>query len=519
MSFIIRDIKLPLDYDDESAICYIKDTYFCDAQIIKKSVDARKKDDVCFVYSFACENLQSKFSKLKNVSEFNEKKQTSFSYGSEPLFVRPVIAGAGPAGLFCGYYLAKHGFRPIIIERGEDIDSRTKTVDEFFKTKKLNPNSNVQFGEGGAGAFSDGKLTTRINDPLSKEVIDIFAKHSGICSYIARPHVGTDKLKIVVKEIRSEIISMGGEFLFSNSITDIKLKNGRVTGVSVNNSIDISTDILVLATGHSAKDMYKLLNIRGVSMEPKAFSVGARIEHKRDDINFMQYGKFKDHPNLSAADYQVWNACDNGHTAYSFCMCPGGVVVPSQSEENTIVVNGMSEYSRDMENSNSAICVGVSEKDYGNELFSGLEFIENLERNTFLSTNKTYSAPFTTTKQLTGINPKFKYPEPSYCHGLTEVDFSEILPEFVLEAITKGLLAFERKLRGFVTNGGILTAVETRTSSPLRILRNENFESRNVLGLYPCGEGAGYAGGIVSSAVDGIKTAIKIIEKYRFVPK
>ena len=518
MSFIIRDVKLPLDYDDNMAVEYVKDKFFCNAEIIKKSVDARKKNDICFVYSFICENIPKKLQKLKNVSEFTMKNM-SVKIGAEPLSTRPVIVGAGPAGLFCGYFLAKYGFRPIILERGEDIDSRTKTVEEFFKTKKLNPNSNVQFGEGGAGAFSDGKLTTRINDPLSREVIELFAKYSGISPYLSKPHVGTDKLKAVVKSIRNEIIEMGGELLFSNMVTDISLKNGGISEVEINNFAKIPADILVLAAGHSAKDIYQLLHTHGVSMESKAFSVGARIEHKRDDINFMQYGKFKDHPNLSAADYQVWHACENGHTAYSFCMCPGGVVVPSQSEEGTIVVNGMSEYLRNKENSNSAICVSVSKEDFGSGLFDGLKFIEKIEQNAFLKTNKNYTAPFATTKSILDISPQKELPVPSYCHGVTEIDFSEILPEFVLEGIKEGLHAFEQKLKGFVSIGGILTAVETRTSSPVRILRNENLESENIFGLYPCGEGAGYAGGIVSSAVDGIRAALKIIEKYRFVPK
>ena len=516
MSYIIRDIKLPLEYDDISAIGYIKDTYFCDAKIIKKSVDARKKNDICFVYSFICENIPKKFKKLKNIVEFSIPT-AKIIVGTTPLSSRPIIAGAGPAGLFCGYYLAKYGFKPLIIERGQDIDSRTKTVSEFFKTKKLNPESNVQFGEGGAGAFSDGKLTTRINDPLSKEVIDLFSKYSGTCPYLAKPHIGTDKLNESVKKIRADIISMGGEFLFSTKITDIKIEKGKISGIKINNSEKIYTENLILATGHSAKDIYKLLYTKGVSMESKSFSVGARIEHKRDYINYTQYGKFKDHVNLSAADYQVWNACNNGHTAYSFCMCPGGVVVPSQSEEGTIVTNGMSEYARNMENSNSAICVSVSKNDFGNNLFDGLSFIEKIEKNAFIKTKKNYSAPFMTAKQLTGIKNEIILAEPSYCHGITEVDFKEILSEFVLEALKEGLLAFDRKIPGF-GGSGILTAVETRTSSPIRILRNENLESENTNGLFPCGEGAGYAGGIVSSAVDGIRAALKIIEKYHFLP-
>lgn len=515
--YLIQNVKLPLDTTDEAALSYIrKNLPNADITIHKKSLDARKKEEICFVYTFlvTASHIPSKWKK-KAVPY--TKKELSLSFGNTPLKNRPIVVGAGPAGLFCAYILAKNGYRPLVLERGEPIEKRLDTVNSFFSGGKLNPNSNVQFGEGGAGAFSDGKLTTRINDPLSGEVVKVLAQHSDLphLCYHAKPHVGTDRLQQCVKSLRNEIEKSGGEFRFSSRLTDITLQNGKLTAVTVNNEETIPATVAVLATGHSAKDIYELLYKKEIPLLPKAFSVGSRVEHFREVIDEIQYGKFANHPNLGAADYSLFHHCGNGHTAYSFCMCPGGVVVPSQSEEETVLVNGMSYLARDGKNSNSAICVSVSNEDFGNGLFDGLRFIEKLEQTAYQLSGKNYRAPFMTSKDFTGVIPTGAYPEPTYSRGVTEVDFSNIFPGFVMESLQEGLQAFEKKMPGFLTKGAVFTGVETRTSSPLRIVRNEALQSEKAIGLYPCGEGAGYAGGIVSAGVDGLRIGMKIMEEYK----
>ncbi len=518
MNFLIKDIKLPVSYTDSEAISFLKNTYFPRGKVTvyKKSVDARKKEDICFVYTFLVENTKIPPKLKKKTVPYREKK-LSFSFGSKKLSHRPVVVGAGPGGLFCAYLLAKNGYAPIVLERGEPIEDRVKTVDGFFMGTPLNKESNVQFGEGGAGAFSDGKLTTRINDPLSSEVVKLLAEHSDLphLAYQAKPHIGTDKLRTCVKSIREEIIRLGGTFLFNNRLSDITVTNGEITSVTVNDCETIPASVVILATGHSAKDVYYLLHKKGVSLSQKSFSVGARVEHFRETIDKIQYGKFAGHPNLGAADYQVFHHCQNGHTAYSFCMCPGGVVVPSQSEEEHILVNGMSYLARDGKNSNSALCVSVSPEDFGTDLFDGLNFIENLEKTAYQMAGSNNRAPFTTSFDFTGVKPRGAYPEPTYSLGVTPVSFDQLFPSFITDSLKEGLFAFGKKMPGFLEEGCVLTGVETRTSSPLRINRNDGLQADGAEGLYPCGEGAGYAGGIVSAAVDGMKIAIKIMEQYQ----
>jgi len=521
MQFIINGIKSDVRETDSESISNIRKKFLkgenAEVFLYKKSIDARKKNDIKYVRSFLVEtenkNLIKHLSALENVSSYEEKK-LSLKKGKALLKERPVIIGAGPAGLFCAYYLAKYNFSPIIFERGEKIEDREKSVNSFFETASLNTNSNIQFGEGGAGAFSDGKLTTRINDPLCREIIEIFSRCSGILElkYLAHPHVGTDKLKECVKNIRNEIIAMGGEFHFGDKITDFEIKNGKITAVISEKIGKIPCSIAVLATGHSAKDIYTLLYEKNIKMEQKSFSVGVRVEHFREDINKMRYGDFSEL--LPSAEYQIFHHLSDGHTVYSFCMCPGGTVVPSQSEEETILINGMSEYKRNGKNSNSAICVSVSPKDFGNNIFDGLNFIEKIEKNAFIKGGKNYKAPFMSLSDFLKTPNVSPMPEPTYALGVKETDLSEILPEFVSDGLKNGLYAFEKSIKGFTTKGAVLTAPETRTSSPLRITRNETMQSPDVIGLYPCGEGAGYAGGITSSAVDGAKIAFKIISEY-----
>ncbi len=522
MIFLVKDIKLPVSYTDEEAISFFKNTYFPKGKvsIYKKSVDARKKEDICFVYTFLVEEAgkeQKIPPKLRKKTVPYQEKKLTVLFGSKELSHRPVVVGAGPGGLFCAYLLAKNGYAPLVLERGEPIDERVKTVDGFFSGKPLNKESNVQFGEGGAGAFSDGKLTTRINDPLSAEVVRVLSEHSELphLCYQAKPHIGTDKLRTCVKSLREEIIRLGGFFQFRSRLTDMELKNGAITSVTVNDTEKIPASVVVLATGHSAKDVYALLNQKEIPLSKKPFSVGARVEHHRRVIDKIQYGSFAGHPNLGAADYQLFHHASNGHTAYSFCMCPGGVVVPSQSEEESILVNGMSYLARDGKNSNSALCVSVSPEDLGDGLFGGLQFIENLEQTAYRMAGSNNRAPFATSFDFTGVKPRLAYPEPTYSLGVTEVSFEKLFPAFVTESLKEGLFAFEKKMPGFLAEGCVFTGVETRTSSPLRINRNEELQSDGAKGLYPCGEGAGYAGGIVSAGVDGLKIALKIMESFK----
>lgn len=517
MKFLIQDVKLPVTLSDAEAVEYLKKNLpNADITIYKKSVDARKKREISFVYTFLV-TASSIPQKWKKKAVPYQKKENNIVYGNRSLGSRPVVVGAGPAGLFCAYTLAKHGYCPLLLERGEPIEQRVETVNRFFSGGKLNTESNVQFGEGGAGAFSDGKLTTRISDPLSSEVVSVLAHHSDLAhlSYQAKPHIGTDRLQKCVKSLREEIIRLGGDIRFNARLTDLFVENGHLKSITVNGEEEIFASVAVLATGHSAKDIYELLHQKDIDLLPKSFSVGSRIEHFRQVIDEIQYGEFAGHPHLGAADYSLFHHCQNGHTVYSFCMCPGGVVVPSQSEEETVLVNGMSDLARDGKNSNSALCVSVSPEDFGNGLFDGLRWIEQLEQKAYQMAGKNYRAPFMTSGDFTGVTPTGNYPEPTYSRGVSEVNFSELYPAFVVDSLKEGLQAFQQKMPGFVTRGAVLTGVETRTSSPLRIVRNEELQSQKAQGLYPCGEGAGYAGGIVSAGVDGMRIALKIIKTYK----
>ncbi len=520
MKFILNNINLDAYYTDDEALIFVYNKYLKNTNaalsVYKKSVDARKKDDIHFCYSFLIDakNKQdiNKIKKIKNVKPYEKKKLEIIKNYSPKK--NPIVIGAGPAGLFCAYYLAKYGLNPVIFERGDRIEDRKKAVDKFINEKELDEESNIQFGEGGAGAFSDGKLTTRISDPLCSEIVEALSKHSGIdeLCYLAHPHIGTDKLKTCVKNLREEIISLGGSFHFNEKMTDMIIKNGRITGIKTNKDT-YETDDLIVACGHSAKDVYKLFYKYNIPMEQKSFSVGVRIEHRREDIDFIQYRDFAGNKNLGAAEYSIFHHLNNGHTSYSFCMCPGGTVVAAQSENETVIVNGMSEFKRDGINSNSAICISVSPEDYGSDIFDGLKFIEEIEKKAFICGGKDYKAPVMT------LGDFFKNPEikcnvtPTYPLGVKECDFKDIFPSFITDGLKEGFFGFENKMNGFVKCGAILTAAETRTSAPIKITRNENYESPSVTGLYPCGEGAGQAGGIVSAAVDGAKTALKIISK------
>ena len=494
-----------------------------DWQILKKSIDARDKDDIFYNYSVMLEvldNINKKQLLLnKDVTIIsNEKLPINEIKVLRKSSSPPIIIGAGPAGLFCALTLIDNGITPIIVEQGKKVDERAKDVDLFLKDGILNISSNVQFGEGGAGTFSDGKLTTNLHTPFCKKVIDEFIKFGAPeqISYVNKPHIGTDNLVKIVANMRNYIIKNGGKFLFNTKAVDFTIKDNKINSlicIQDGQPLEINTDTVILAIGHSSRDMFKTLYKNNVYIEQKNFSVGVRIEHKQEMINKAQYGtntKLK----LPPAEYKLAYHGEN-HSCYTFCMCPGGKVIASSSEENTIVTNGMSKFARDEENANSAILVNVTPEDLNsNDPLAGMYFQKELEEKAFILGGKNYYAPiqrvedFLNDRKSTFIG-KVK---PTYKPGVTLSNLQEILPEFVIKTLKEGIIYFDSKLKGFASPDTILTGVETRSSSPITIKRNEELMS-NIIGLYPCGEGAGYAGGIVSAAVDGIKIGRAILQK------
>ncbi len=487
------------------------------AEIYKVSKDARKKQ-LSLVYSISLslydKKKESRLAKNLGYSLKSEEGISIPSEGTEKLFSRPVIAGFGPAGMFAALFLSKMGYRPIVIEKGADMDKRVKICEEFFSGGAFSERTNVQFGEGGAGTFSDGKLTTRINDPLCREVLKIFYEMGADekILYEAKPHIGSDKLREIVKNIRFEIIKNGGEVIFENSLKEIRTNLGAIKSI-ITDKGEIPCEALILATGHSARDIFHYLYESGIALSSKPFSVGVRIEHRREDINRAMFGEGYDEALFGAAEYQL-SLREKDRAVYSFCMCPGGVVVPASSEEGHLVVNGMSFSERNLENSNSALAVSVSAEDFSGGIMAPLMFQRELEKKAYILGTGKYFAPIEYVGSFLG-KPIENKVNPSYSIGVTEVNLREILPLFVSDYLDMGIRHFENKIKGFSSGGAVLTGVETRTSSPLRIDRNELRESITLRGLYPCGEGAGYAGGIMSAAVDGIKTAFKIIERYK----
>lgn len=429
---------------------------------------------------------------------------------------RVVIAGFGPAGMFAALTLAEYGFEPVVIERGASVDERVEAVNNFWKTAQLDPCTNVQFGEGGAGTFSDGKLTTRIKDPLCRYVLEKLEEFGAPEEILikAKPHIGTDKLRTVVKNIREKVIELGGEVRFKSALTDFTVKNGKIKSVTVNKTEEIACDYLILAIGHSARDTFEMLYKKNIFLEPKPFSVGARIEHKQEDVNRSLYGKHWNNPNLPQGEYQL-SYRQGERAVYTFCMCPGGTVVPSSSELETIVTNGMSEFARDGENANAALVVSVSTDDFGNNPLDGVAFARNIERKAYELAGRNYTAPAATVGSFLDGGGSLEGAEvkPTYAIGITECNFNELFPKQVTDLMRVGLNQFSRKMKCFGNRNAVLTAPETRTSSPVRITRNDEMTSLSVNNLYPCGEGAGYAGGIMSAAVDGVKCALKIMEK------
>ncbi len=521
----ISNIKIKNDLSEEEILAITIKKYgisknaIKDWHISKKSIDARKKDDVHYSYSLDIDlKGEEKLLKFKNISKIKEISLPTFQIKMNKS-IKPIIIGAGPAGLFSALYFVKNGYKPMIIEQGDMVDKRAKIVDEFIKFGNLHPHSNVQFGEGGAGTFSDGKLTTGINSPYIKTVLKEFVKFGAPKQilYLTKPHIGTDNLIKIIKNMREYIISKGGKFLFNTKFIDFETNNNCISKISVlhldtNIIEEIDTSVLILAIGHSSRDTFQKIYEKGILLEPKNFSVGVRIEHLQIEINKAQYGnitKLK----LPAADYKLAYHSPSGRSCYTFCMCPGGTVMPSSSEKNTIVTNGMSYYARNGKNANSAVLVNVTPSDFANNSpLAGIYFQENLEKKAFELGGANYFAPVQRFEDFYK-NRKSEFIgsiEPSYKPGYTLSNLNDIIPNFVSSTLKEGILYFDTKLKGFANPDSILTGMETRSSSPVKILRNEELIS-NINGIYPCGEGAGYAGGIMSAAVDGIKCAIATI--------
>lgn len=530
MAIKVNNLVLGIEEDSLATLKFkvakklkIVESDFKSFKITKESIDARKKSDIKINYAVEveCDNESNVISiaDSNDVRTGGEIYTTDFAPGDKKMKNRPVVIGLGPAGLFAGLLLAEKGYNPLIIERGEDVDSRTKSIDNFWNNRILNPKSNVQFGEGGAGTFSDGKLTTRIKDPRCSYVLEklVAAGAPEEIVYMGKPHIGTDILKDVVKNIREKIKEYGGEVKFSSKLEDIEIIDGKIYEISVDGN-KIPCDNLILATGHSARDTYEMLFKRGVSMAPKPFAIGFRIEHLQQMIDENQYGKFATHPKLRAADYKLTYTSDKlSRSVYSFCMCPGGQVVASASEENTVVVNGMSNYRRDGVNSNSALVVSVNPSDFQDTTpLGGIAFQRHYETLAYKVGGGNYNAPVQLVTDFLKDQPsrRFGNVKPTYTPGTEFADLRQCAPKFVTDALKEALPVFDRRIPGYAGRDALLTGLETRTSAPVKINRDENYESINVKGLYPTGEGAGYAGGIISAAVDGLRVAEKIIMSY-----
>ncbi len=520
----LTDIKLTLDHPKselEATILKklgVQPEDLLGYSVFKRSYDARRKNDIKLIYSLTVEVTREKeiLRRKHKDNTIRLAPDTGYKFvtqAPENLKQRPLVVGSGPCGLFAGLVLAQMGFDPIIIERGKPVRERTADTFGFWRQRELNPESNVQFGEGGAGTFSDGKLHTQIKDKrhLGRKVLTEFVEAGAPeeILYISKPHIGTLKLVKIVEKMRNTIQDLGGEFLFQSRIDELIIESDQLRGVVLASGEKLYSDHVILAIGHSARDTFQMLYRQGVQIEAKPFSMGLRIEHPQSLIDECRFGKNAGNPILGAADYKLVHHSSNGRSVYSFCMCPGGTVLAASSEYGTVVTNGMSQYSRNAGNANSAIVVEVSPEDYPESPLAGIDYQRKWEQRAFELGGGTYDAPGQLVGDFLAGCPStvFGSVQPSYKPGVHLGDLSTSLPDYIIDAIREALPVFEKQIQGFVMADAILTGVETRTSSPIRILRGRDFQSVNIAGLYPSGEGSGYAGGILSSAVDGIKVA------------
>ena len=522
----LRQIKLEVDKDINDLLLEkiskklkISKEMIKEYRINKKSIDARDKNNIYYVYEvdikLDSEDLILKKNKSKDILKVEEENYSIEVTGNVKLNNRIVIVGTGPAGLFSAYMLSSLGYKPLIIERGESVEERIKSVEKFFETGVLNTESNIQFGEGGAGTFSDGKLNTLTKDRFnrSKKVFEIFVENGAPeeIMYLSKPHIGTDILRKVIVNMRNKIISMGGEFRYNTKLTNIIVNDNKLSQIEVNNNELIDCSLLILAIGHSARDTFKMLYENGIKMSPKAFAVGLRIMHPAKMINEAQYGtKYK----LDPASYKLTYTTSKNRGVYSFCMCPGGYVVNASSEDNHLVVNGMSNYKRDSSVSNSAIVVAVNPNDYGENIFDGLEFQRKLEKKAYEIGNGMIPIQLYKDYKENVISTNFLEFMPEIKGKYVFSNLNEIFPEYINESLKEAIDSFDRKIKGFARGDAILAGVESRTSSPIRIERYEDMSS-SISGIYPIGEGAGYAGGITTSAIDGIKVSEVIDRIYK----
>ena len=518
----LSEIKLPLDHPASAIAAAILQRLAIAPQqllhynIVRRAYDARKISNIYLVYTLdvAVDNEAALISGHDaQLTSAPDRTYRFVAQAPTSITQRPVVIGTGPCGLFAGLILAQMGFRPIILERGKKVRERTQDTFALWRKNQLNPESNVQFGEGGAGTFSDGKLHSQIKDPkhYGHKVLTEFVNAGAPPEilYVSKPHIGTFRLVGVVEKMRSSIEALGGEIRFQSRVDDFEIDHGQVQGVVLSNGEHIATKHVVLAVGHSARDTFQVLYERGVYLEAKPFSIGFRIEHPQSLIDHCRFGRHAGHPMLGAADYKLVHHSSNGRSVYSFCMCPGGTVVAATSEVGRVVTNGMSQYSRNERNANSGIVVGITPDDYPGHPLAGIAFQRQWEERAFELGGRTYAAP----GQLVGdflagrASIALGSVQPSYTPSVQLCDLSSALPDYAIAAIREALPAFEKQIKGFAMPDAMLTGVETRTSSPIRIKRNEHFQSLNTVGLFPAGEGAGYAGGILSAAVDGIKAA------------
>ena len=515
----IRQIKINLDSKQDlkskvSKLLHINENEIKNLKINKKSLDARKKDNLFYVYEvdIEVENEKKLLRKYKSTDIF-ETPNEEYLFPPKKEIDQPIIIGCGPAGLFCAYILSLQGYNPIIYERGEKVEDRVKTIEKFWNTNKLNVNSNIQFGEGGAGTFSDGKLNTLTKDKFNrqKKVFEIFVENGAPeeIMYINNPHIGTDILRTVIINMRNKIISNGGQINYNSKLEDIIIENNEVKSIIVNGNT-IPCKNLILAIGHSARDTFEMLSTKDLDMSAKPFAVGVRIEHPQKLIDIHQYGE-KYYKQLPPASYKLTYQTKQNRGVYSFCMCPGGYVVNASSEEGLLAVNGMSNHARDTENANSALVVTISPEDFGNNPLDGIKFQRDLERKAYIEGNKLIPVQlykdYKSNEKSTSINSINVITKGSYSLG----NLNNIFPEFINESLKEAIEYFNTKIEGYSNPDAILLGVESRTSSPVRIPRDENGLSK-IKGLYPCGEGCGYAGGITTAAIDGLKTAENLIK-------